>query len=164
MTRWRTMIWPITAGLKPSEFVLTMGISSGKVILINPFSPIGWILCPCQCDKSIKTEWVSRVFFHFCFIFYVDSCMQNSGDPDHTPHSTTSDLGLHCLPTGVTTYVIAGISEQFDNPPCFNYKVSFSTCKAITIHLPKNKNVSVVPDDTSKRNIWGLTPEMRTIL
>ena len=22
----------------------------------------------------------------------------NSGDPDQTPHSATSDLGLHCLP------------------------------------------------------------------
>ena len=22
----------------------------------------------------------------------------NSGDPDQTPHSVTSDLGLHCLP------------------------------------------------------------------
>ena len=24
----------------------------------------------------------------------------NSGDPDQTPRSVASDLGLHCLPTG----------------------------------------------------------------
>ena len=23
---------------------------------------------------------------------------ENSGDPDQTPHSVVSDLGLHCLP------------------------------------------------------------------
>ena len=23
---------------------------------------------------------------------------ENSGDPDQTPHSAASDLGLHCLP------------------------------------------------------------------
>ena len=25
----------------------------------------------------------------------------NSGDPDQTPHSTASDLGLHCLPVTI---------------------------------------------------------------
>ena len=55
--------------------------------------------------------------------------------------------------SGVTIYVMAGILELFDHPPCLNYKVSFSARRATTIHLPQNKNVSVVPDDISERNI-----------
>ena len=61
--------------------------------------------------------------------------------------------------SGVTTYVMAGISEPFDNPPCLNYKVFFSARKAITIHLLKNKNVWAVHGDISERNIWRSTPE-----
>ena len=57
------------------------------------------------------------------------------------------------LNTGVTTHVIAGISEQFDHPSYLNYKVSFSARKAIIIHLPKSKNVAAVSDDMSERNI-----------
>ena len=56
--------------------------------------------------------------------------------------------GLEILNPGVTTYVMAGILEPFDRPPYLNYKVSFSAHKAITIHLPQNKNVLAVPDDT----------------
>ena len=73
-----------------------------------------------------------------------------------TQYSTSSIPGPRALnhkSTGVTTYVMAGISEPTDHPPCLNYKVSFSARKAITIHLPQNKNVSAVPDDISERNI-----------
>ena len=52
--------------------------------------------------------------------------------------------------SGVTTCVIAGISEPFDQLPCLNVKVSFFTSKTTTIDLPQNKNVSAVPDDISK--------------
>ena len=55
--------------------------------------------------------------------------------------------------TGLTTYIMAEISEPFDYPPYLNYMVIFSAPKAITIHLPQNKNVSAVPDDISERNI-----------
>ena len=53
----------------------------------------------------------------------------------------------HLYLPGVTTYVIAGISKLSDYPPFLNYKVSFSASKAITIHLPQNKNVLAVPDE-----------------
>ena len=34
----------------------------------------------------------------------------NSGDPDQTPHSAASDLGLHCLPEG---YLVSnGLNEH----------------------------------------------------
>ena len=35
------------------------------------------------------------VFFIFIQILIERSV--NNGDPDHTPHSVASDLGLHCL-------------------------------------------------------------------
>ena len=62
---------------------------------------------------------------------------------------------IHKHISGVTTYVMAGLSEPFDHPPCLNYKVSFSARKAITKHLPQNKNVLAVPNDihVSERNI-----------
>ena len=68
--------------------------------------------------------------------------------------------------TGVTTNVIAGISEPFDYPPCLNDKVSFSALKAITIHPPPppNKNFLAVSDDISDRNIQGSSQEMQMIL
>ena len=59
---------------------------------------------------------------------------------------------------------MAGLSEPFDHLPCLNYKVSFSTCKAITIHLPQNKHVSAVTDSISGQNICGSTHVMRMIL
>ena len=35
----------------------------------------------------------------FTFIqFLIEKSVSNSKDPDQTPHSATSDLGLHCLP------------------------------------------------------------------
>ena len=35
----------------------------------------------------------------------------NSGDPDQTPHSAASDMGLHCLPN-----TLLGVSRlQWDN-------------------------------------------------
>ena len=41
---------------------------------------------------------VSGILFHFSFILNRNSCKQTSVDPDQTPHSVASDLGLHCLP------------------------------------------------------------------
>ena len=43
----------------------------------------------------------------------------NSGDPDQTPHSAASDLGLHCLP--VTHFLVArlqwvNVLEYHNNP------------------------------------------------
>ena len=32
----------------------------------------------------------------------------NSGDPDQTPHSAASDLGLHYLP--ITLFVVSGLN------------------------------------------------------
>ena len=63
----------------------------------------------------------------------------NSGDPDQTPRSAVSDLGLHCLPStqvGVTSYIWhSGIVQMcvpngplfqrcqlYDWPHCFNKK------------------------------------------
>ena len=37
----------------------------------------------------------------------MDELFANSGDPDQTPHSAASDLGLHCLP--VTHYGVPSL-------------------------------------------------------
>ena len=37
-------------------------------------------------------------YFSFLFKFLYKIMQANSGDPDQTPHSVASDLGLHCLP------------------------------------------------------------------
>ena len=35
-------------------------------------------------------------------MFYSNTCSNaNSVDPDQTPHSVASDLGLHCLPMSI---------------------------------------------------------------
>ena len=36
-------------------------------------------------------------FFFFLFVF-IEFMLANRGDPDQTPCSRASDLGLHCLP------------------------------------------------------------------
>ena len=54
-------------------------------------------LChPCKLDVSIchlRGVWCSSLF-----LFILDRNANNSVDPDWTPHSAASDLGLHCLP------------------------------------------------------------------
>ena len=47
----------------------------------------------------------------------------NSGDPDQTPHSAASDLGLHCLPITLLQvsrlqWVKAGSSRVMDGQKC----------------------------------------------
>ena len=57
-------------------------------------------------DPSILINWtspfpslgVSGLLFHFYSIVNRYSCLANSEDPDQTPRSGASDLGLHCLP------------------------------------------------------------------
>ena len=34
----------------------------------------------------------------FSYIQMIQNSVRNSGDPDQTPRSAASDLGLHCLP------------------------------------------------------------------
>ena len=41
---------------------------------------------------------VSGVLFHFYFISLEKFVLANSVDPDQTPQTVVSDLGLHCLP------------------------------------------------------------------
>ena len=51
-----------------------------------------------QVDESISN--FRGVTCTFSFLFYSKSIfpLANSADPDQTPHSVVSDLGLHCLP------------------------------------------------------------------
>ena len=57
-------------------------------------------------DPSILINWtspfsilgVSCVLFSFLFYFFYIFLLANSEDPDQTPRSAASDLGLYCLP------------------------------------------------------------------
>ena len=38
------------------------------------------------------------MYFFIFILFRIDIPVKNSEDPDQTPRSAASDLGLHCLP------------------------------------------------------------------
>ena len=65
---------------------------------LNPFMPNGFFHTS-QWDQSISVTWVVGWYFSFLFnsnrIFYKQTAL---GDPDQTPHSAASNLGMHCLP------------------------------------------------------------------
>ena len=64
---------------------------------VNPFLPSGLFYLN-SFDQSISgLRGVWSVFITPCFI-KMPVINANSVDPDQTPRSTTSDLGLHCLP------------------------------------------------------------------
>ena len=48
---------------------------------------------PYHLDESISVLRVVGWYFSFLFNFF-----KKYADPDQTPHSAASDLGLHCLP------------------------------------------------------------------
>ena len=64
---------------------------------INPHLPNGPIH-PYQLDESISNFRGVRSTFSFLFYFDLKFLLANREDPDQTPHSAASDLGLHCLP------------------------------------------------------------------
>ena len=51
-----------------------------------------------QLEQSISVLRDAGQYFHFNSTFQYYNLSANSGDPDQTPHSVLSDLGLHCLP------------------------------------------------------------------
>ena len=63
----------------------------------NPFKP-NRISQSYQLDQSISVLRVVGSYFSFVFKFWLKILEANSGNPDQTPRSAASDLGLHCLP------------------------------------------------------------------
>ena len=64
----------------------------------NPLKP-NEISNSYQLDQSIPIlRVVGRYFFIFIQFLIIEYSVSNSGDPDQTPHSPASDLGMHCLP------------------------------------------------------------------
>ena len=66
-------------------------------VCINPHLPNG-LSHSYQLDKSIfhlRSVWCP---FPFLSYFFIEIPMKNNVDPDQTPCSAASDLGLHCLP------------------------------------------------------------------
>ena len=65
--------------------------------LTHNYLPNG-LVHPYQLDESISN--FRGVWCPFSFLFYFEQIflLANSEDPDPTPRSAASDLGLHCLP------------------------------------------------------------------
>ena len=66
---------------------------------LNPHLPSGLFLI--NWTSPFPILGVSGVFFSFFILFRIDThvfLLANSEDPDLTPRSAASDLGLHCLP------------------------------------------------------------------
>ena len=64
---------------------------------INPFMPSG-LFCLKTLDRSvsdIRGVWLVLIVTMF---LEISELIANSVDPDQTPHSAASDLGLNCLP------------------------------------------------------------------
>ena len=52
--------------------------------------------------------------------------LAKSGDPDQTPHSAASDLGLHCLPvTRLGPTVFSGLKAPYVSKQTFYYPRKF---------------------------------------
>ena len=78
------------------------------VITLNPFMPSG-LFYHNSLDRSIsyiRDVWLVFTAIVFCrnFLTHVKSI-----DPDQTPRSTASDLGLHCLPMSLLYTDISSI-------------------------------------------------------
>ena len=67
------------------------------LLLLNPHLLSGPIH-PYQLDESTASFRGVWCTFSFYFYFEYIFLLANSEDPDQTPHSVASDLGLHCLP------------------------------------------------------------------
>ena len=65
--------------------------------LINPFIP-NELLYPFTWTGPCLTEDVSTLFSSLSFIIEIPALIANSLDPDQTPRSTASELGLNYLP------------------------------------------------------------------
>ena len=72
-----------------------------KYIVVNPFTPSG-LFYRNSLDKSIS--YIRSVCIIFIITaFHGNPCIYaNSGDPNQTPRSAASVLGLHCLPKSLS--------------------------------------------------------------
>ena len=66
------------------------------VVWLNPYLPNG-LFHPYILDKSISSFRGIWSTFSSLFHFLLKILYANSADPDQTPRSAASDLGLHCL-------------------------------------------------------------------
>ena len=65
----------------------------------------------------------------------------NSGDPDQTPHSAASDLGLHCLPV-----TLLGVSRLQSVKRYKVYKEHFEFLIKMILFLCRSKSRTVIAE------------------
>ena len=84
--------------LEQTAFQKGLCMHKSKLEVINPFMPSG-LFCLNSSDRSISyLRGVVVSFLSLSFFVEISELHVNSVEPDQTPHSAASDLGLHCLP------------------------------------------------------------------
>ena len=55
----------------------------------------------------------------------------NSGDPDQTPRSAASDLGLHCFPITLLQWVRLSVkhNSSFSKAPVYTVRIKYISCE-----------------------------------
>ena len=86
----------------------------------------------------------------------------NSGDPDQTPHSAASDLGLHCLPvTLLGASRLPWVNLQFSRtPPLSNVFEESSDGSSETAGGPASSPYHYSASFTRHRKLFGKEPSM----
>ena len=57
-------------------------------------------VCRVESISNIRCVWLVFIT-SLSYIVEISECNANSADPDQTPRSAASDLGLHCLPVSL---------------------------------------------------------------
>ena len=80
----------------------------------------------------------------------------NSGDPDETPHSVASDLGLHCLPISNKKEArLKWVKSVFYN---FHLQLSFMNACLTFVLFNLPVEVILAPLSISKQKQWECKP------
>ena len=92
--------------------------AEAHILMINPFMANGFFyLKSGQVHFQYRECLVSFFFLLLLPCFIEISVNANSVDPDQTPRSAASDLGLHCLPISILWLSINGFRQWYRQTP-----------------------------------------------
>ena len=120
----------------------------------NPHLPSGSVH-PYQLDESISNFRGVWCIFVIFISFQIDIPVSNSEDPDQTPHSAVSELGLHCLPmsqkwearliwvNGVHFMYLFQLDQKKEKDKLLEHQDSTSTEKDRRLEVPQQQQQKV---------------------
>ena len=124
----------IVAYCKMLKRVGLIFITSGKLSeLINRFIPSG-LVCLNSLDRSISNRKGVWLFLLLCFV-EIPVRNANTVDPDQTPRSVASDLGLNCLPTSLLRAARHKWIKDYVICSLLCYKLYFSGDRRIWLNM-----------------------------